>query len=105
MTCKNCGAEVGIEYRLCPYCRSELDYPDKTVIINNYYTQGAAPVPPPQPVQHPMTPPDRNDPAMVQYRNMQLNADRAETDKYGTTALIYAILGLVLGLFLIKLLF
>lgn len=27
MQCKNCGAEVGSEYRLCPYCRSEIEYP------------------------------------------------------------------------------
>lgn len=42
MKCKNCGAEVGIEYRLCPYCRSEVDYPERNnnqqqqpVIIQN----------------------------------------------------------------------
>lgn len=29
MQCKNCGAEVGIEYRLCPYCHSEIDYPSR----------------------------------------------------------------------------
>ena len=29
MQCKNCGAEVGIEYRLCPYCHSELEYPNQ----------------------------------------------------------------------------
>lgn len=29
MQCKNCGAEVGIEYRLCPYCHSEIEYPQK----------------------------------------------------------------------------
>lgn len=38
MECKHCGAEVGEEYRLCPYCRSELEYPKQNVIINNYYT-------------------------------------------------------------------
>lgn len=27
MTCKHCGADVGSEYRLCPYCGSEIDYP------------------------------------------------------------------------------
>ena len=26
MKCKSCGAEVGMEYRLCPYCRAEIDY-------------------------------------------------------------------------------
>lgn len=26
MQCKHCGAEVGSEYRLCPYCRTELEY-------------------------------------------------------------------------------
>ena len=36
MECKHCGAEVGEEYRLCPYCRSELEYPKQKVIINNY---------------------------------------------------------------------
>ena len=42
MKCKNCGAEVGIEYRLCPYCRSEIEYPERNynpqpqqVIIQN----------------------------------------------------------------------
>lgn len=25
MVCKNCGANVGKEYRLCPYCMSELE--------------------------------------------------------------------------------
>ena len=39
MNCKNCGAEVGNEYRLCPYCRSELEYPTNNsqppIIINN----------------------------------------------------------------------
>lgn len=37
MKCKNCGADVGSEYRLCPYCMTELDYPkekpDKQPII------------------------------------------------------------------------
>lgn len=39
MKCKNCGAEVGIEYRLCPYCHSEIDYPDddQPVIIQHIY--------------------------------------------------------------------
>lgn len=37
MKCKNCGAEVGIEYRLCPYCNSELDYQKpENIVINNY---------------------------------------------------------------------
>lgn len=42
MRCKNCGADVGIEYRLCPYCRTELEYPSNpqnvappTIVINN----------------------------------------------------------------------
>ena len=38
MECKHCGAEVGIEYRLCPYCKSEMDYPklnQQPVIIQN----------------------------------------------------------------------
>ena len=41
MQCKNCGAEVGIEYRLCPYCHSEIEYPNsnsqqpQTIIIQN----------------------------------------------------------------------
>lgn len=30
MQCKSCGAEVGIEYRLCPYCHSEIEYPSNT---------------------------------------------------------------------------
>ena len=38
MECKHCGAEVGVEYRLCPYCKSEMDYPklnQQPVIIQN----------------------------------------------------------------------
>lgn len=42
MKCKSCGAEVGSEYRLCPYCRSELEYPSQngnqaqpTIIVQN----------------------------------------------------------------------
>lgn len=41
MKCKNCGADVGTEYRLCPYCRTELEYNDKNnssqppIIIQN----------------------------------------------------------------------
>ena len=38
MECKHCGANVGIEYRLCPYCKCELDYPtpnQQPVIIQN----------------------------------------------------------------------
>lgn len=40
MVCKNCGANVGSEYRLCPYCRSELEYPEnkaapQPIIIQN----------------------------------------------------------------------
>lgn len=39
MICKNCGAEVGIEYRLCPYCYSEIEYPKNNnqpnIIIQN----------------------------------------------------------------------
>ena len=41
MQCKNCGAEVGIEYRLCPYCKSEVQYPtpngqqNQPIIIQN----------------------------------------------------------------------
>lgn len=27
MYCKNCGAEVSREYRICPYCDSEIIYP------------------------------------------------------------------------------
>lgn len=39
MKCKNCGAEVGIEYRLCPYCHSEIEYPndDQPIIIQHIY--------------------------------------------------------------------
>ena len=39
MKCKNCGADVGIEYRLCPYCHSEIDYPDndQPIIIQHIY--------------------------------------------------------------------
>ncbi len=29
MKCKNCGAEVGLEYRLCPYCHTELEIPER----------------------------------------------------------------------------
>lgn len=42
MECKHCGAEVGIEYRLCPYCKSEIDYPkpnQQPVIIQNIIQQ------------------------------------------------------------------
>ena len=42
MECKHCGAEVGIEYRLCPYCKSEMDYPkpnQQPVIIQNIIQQ------------------------------------------------------------------
>lgn len=40
MVCKNCGANVGKEYRLCPYCMSELEYPEnkaeqQPIIIQN----------------------------------------------------------------------
>lgn len=42
MQCKKCGAEVGSEYRLCPYCRTELEYPTSnqqaqqpTIIVQN----------------------------------------------------------------------
>lgn len=41
MECKHCGAKVGIEYRLCPYCRSEMEYPtvnqqpNQPIIIQN----------------------------------------------------------------------
>lgn len=89
MTCKNCGADVGIEYRLCPYCRSELEYPEreKTVIINHYYTQN----PPPS---------YRQEPVPIPYQQPRSNAD-----KYGASALVFAILGLVLGVFLLKIIF
>lgn len=50
MECKHCGAEVDSKYRLCPYCRSELEAP-APVIINNYY--GASPA---QPQQQPADP-------------------------------------------------
>ena len=42
MECKHCGAEVGMEYRLCPYCKSEMDYPkpnQQPVIIQNIIQQ------------------------------------------------------------------
>ncbi len=42
MECKHCGAEVGVEYRLCPYCKSEMDYPklnQQPVIIQNIIQQ------------------------------------------------------------------
>ena len=44
MQCKNCGAQVDSIYRLCPYCNSEIEYPDsnKQVIIQNIYN-GPAP--------------------------------------------------------------
>ncbi len=43
MQCKHCGAEVGSEYRLCPYCRTEIEYPinsqssgnQPTIIVQN----------------------------------------------------------------------
>ena len=45
MKCKNCGAEVGSEYRLCPYCRSEMEYQNtpkaQPIIINNYVNASA----------------------------------------------------------------
>lgn len=45
MICKNCGAEVGSEYRLCPYCRSEIEYPNSNnqqpqIIIQNVVPNG-----------------------------------------------------------------
>ncbi len=35
MECKNCGAEVGIEYRLCPYCRTEIEHTNNTQANNS----------------------------------------------------------------------
>lgn len=39
MVCKNCGADVGSEYRLCPYCGTEMEYPNtpksQPIVINN----------------------------------------------------------------------
>lgn len=40
MVCKSCGANVGSEYRLCPYCGTELEYPEnktnqQPIIIQN----------------------------------------------------------------------
>lgn len=64
MKCKNCGADVGNEYRLCPYCRSELEYPTnnqqpQTIIIQNVMPNQPQPQPqyhyqnqPPQPVYY-----------------------------------------------------
>ena len=58
MTCKNCGAQVDSIYRICPYCNSEIEYPDsnKQVIIQNIYN-GPAPTQQPQyaPPQQPYT--------------------------------------------------
>ena len=49
MTCKHCGAQVDSIYRICPYCNSEIEYPDsnKQVIIQNIYN-GPAPNQQPQ---------------------------------------------------------
>lgn len=50
MVCKSCGANVGSEYRLCPYCGSEIEYPKPETpqqpiiienIINNHYAKPA----------------------------------------------------------------
>lgn len=49
MQCKHCGAEVGIEYRLCPYCRCELEYPTQqnnvppTIIVQNVIDPNSIP--------------------------------------------------------------
>jgi hypothetical protein len=102
MTCKNCGADVGIEYRLCPYCRTELDYPERErpVIINNYYTQNPA-APRPQPMQQPV---QNNNPYRMNW-NPAVNEMRAQIDKAATSALIFSILGLLLGLFILRIIF
>ena len=39
MNCKNCGASVGAEYRLCPYCGSEIEYAKEQpqTVVQNFY--------------------------------------------------------------------
>lgn len=85
MECKNCGAEVGSEYRLCPYCRTEIDYGDKqpqNVVINNYYNSS-----PSQPVRE--TPPSS-------FQNPYPPYDSIKSDKSWTVTLLLA---LVFGFF------
>lgn len=58
MTCKHCGANVGKEYRLCPYCMSELEYPEskanqQPIIIQNIINnQASTATSAPQAVSH-----------------------------------------------------
>lgn len=53
MQCKNCGAQVDSIYRICPYCNSEIEYPNsnKQVIIQNIYNGPAPQQPQPTPQQ------------------------------------------------------
>lgn len=87
MKCKSCGAEVGSEYRLCPYCRSELEYPTSqagnqaqpTIIVQN------------------ITPTAQNG-APIQGYYPQNNAMSYVSPKSKNTTLLLAIFGGFLGL-------
>lgn len=78
MQCKRCGAQVGIEYRLCPYCHTEIEYPtpnhqqQPTIIVQNILGND------PSPMQSPYM--------YNQYNNYNMVSTRKQS-----TALILAI--------------
>ena len=113
MQCKHCGAEVGAEYRLCPYCKSEMDYPkpnQQPVIIQNiiqqpmntqdynYYNQGYNQnynQPPQQNYNNGYQAPYQSQPAPYQNNNNVVNNNLAQVSPKSKVATL--ILAIFLG--------
>ena len=81
MTCKNCGADLSINDVRCPYCRSYIDRPFPNQ-QNNYGYPNYQPV--------------RLDPTIEV---------RREADRDSGNALLLSIFGLILGFFIIRIVF
>ncbi len=91
MTCKNCGADITIHDRKCPYCKGVIDYIYPANNAKGYYNPYEAPSSvSPYP---PYTPPDPR------------TLEKEQADKNSQDALLLSIMALMLGFVILRVLF
>lgn len=84
MKCKNCGADISMNEEKCPYCRSYIDHPiQDRGMKNDLYAEFS---------QRP--------PIIDPFAEI-----RREAERNAGNALVFGILGLVLGIFIIRIVF
>ena len=89
MTCKNCGADISIQDRKCPYCRSIIDYIYPADNEKGYY----------DPFE------DRNYYNNTPYHSFYQDPDmavRQRADSEAQKAILCALLGFIIGFFILR---